>query len=624
MEANQSMEGDLAAACSPSKTFVSQEVSPIVISKSARVVAAVAAALNEGGSPLAKVPWTHHNVVAAFVVVETMPTSEAHDMLVYVVGMGSGTRSVGFAKSGTDDEDKQCQWRQNRLFTLDDGHAEVIAHRAMHVYFLDCMERLIAHERTCSDGNAASKGQPQPSSLSKKTAAFLAPFELDPVSWRFVWKPSVELHLVVSQVPCGSFGVTPLVPEWSTGAHVLLETPRGRGDGSPLLAARAVKTHFGHKVAQVMDESLHLLRAVPRTKPGAGTPSLSMSCSDKILRWCREGVEGKCLRRLFSTLHKGKGLCGVHIPLRSNPVCDVFGHCTTDTATETTLATLWERDITTSFSEALVAAGLQQENSAGTSMRVEATATTAPPHRQDDGTPQLFWFPPDALIRNAQSSSVAESSSSLSHAVWPTSVSASIVGTSQQQRDALHIITYSWGSCVLNTRDGVVHGMTKARFVTFVEAARNSLRASERCPTRQILSTLSKVVLAECDRVSNGVLFRNPDKGTPPWMDQVDQVVKLGCGGAPILRWTTSIRAAMILETCRQLSSDASVDDPANDLSIEGHEAPKEDVRTIGDGPWWAIHPYCAFWQAAHASSLSPEERSPLWVQKWDVACLGL
>jgi hypothetical protein len=532
---------------------------------------AIIAALREAllSSPLQKMVSTHRNVVAAFVVVEHGSASSSP--IVYVIGLGSGTRSVGFAKNagGSDESDaaRLLQWRKQRLFTLDDGHAEVMARRAMHVFLLNEMERLLSQP-------------PSP-------AATPSPITFDASSGTFAWKRHSDLHLVVTQVPCGAFGVTPNVPEWSTGAHVLVKTPSPHtcssltqcgdidGDQPSAIAipqaARGVKTHMGHAVSLVMDESLHLMRGVSRTKPGAGTPSLSMSCSDKILRWVRDGVEGKCLHGLLSSR---KVPCVVHIARRSDDDHQDDG--------DAQRCRMWEADVQESLQHAAAASCIPTPASS----RVAAC-------------PRLSWFDINDLVGHTPSSKGNDSGEGASIAAWP-GMSAAPAG-----------VKYCWGSCTINTKDGVVHGMTRGRFLASIVTAQAAAASGD---AATVLRRLSSAVVARqsSQQIFSGISYivkQQVVEQQPPAVVSVERLCALGCGGAPILRWTMAIRAASLIEALNALD----VDVKGNARSSAGSEVASaaETQSPFSDS---LPHPYFTF-RGCRSDASSKKGH---WVNKWD------
>lgn len=54
-----------------------------------------------------------------------------------------------------------------------------------------------------------------------------------------------------------------------------------------------------------------------RTKPGRGDPTLSVSCSDKILRWNCVGIQGALLSLLLDPIHLATVIIGNHDSLYS-------------------------------------------------------------------------------------------------------------------------------------------------------------------------------------------------------------------------------------------------------------------------------------------------------------------
>jgi hypothetical protein len=537
---------------------------------------AVITALREAllSSPLRKVVFAHRNVLAAFVVVEHGSASSSP--IVYVIGLGSGTRSVGFAKyaGGYDESDaaRLLQWRRQRLFTLDDGHAEVMARRAMHVFLLNEMERLLAQP-------------PSP-------AATPSPITFDASSGTFAWKRHSDLHLVVTQVPCGAFGVTPNVPEWSTGAHVLVKTPSPHtccsltqcgdidGDQPSAIAmpqaTRGVKTHMGHAVSLVMDESLHLMRGVSRTKPGAGTPSLSMSCSDKILRWVRDGVEGKCLHGLLSARRVP---CVIHIARRSDDDHQDDG--------DAQRRRMWEADVQESLQHA---------------------AAAPPASSRVAACPRLSWFDINDLVGHTPSSEGNDSGEGASIAAWP-GMSAAPAG-----------VKYCWGSCTINTKDGVVHGMTRGRFLASIATAQAAAASGN---VAKVLTRLSSAVVARqsSQHLFSGISYiakQQVVEQQPPADVSVERLCALGCGGAPILRWTMAIRAASLMEALNELNVDikGNAGSSAGSEVASAAETQCPFIEVRGDTlPHDTLpHPYFTFRSCrSDASSMKGH-----WVNKWD------
>lgn len=109
-------------------------------------------------------------------------------------------------------------------------------------------------------------------------------------------KDGWELHLYISQPPCGGASVTPVV-------FPLLDGPP-EGDFSSCSLGRIGNTTKGkcESVAGWKVNGLEVRGTVQR-KPGRGDRTLSVSCSDKIARWNIVGVQGALLSYFMESVY---------------------------------------------------------------------------------------------------------------------------------------------------------------------------------------------------------------------------------------------------------------------------------------------------------------------------------
>lgn len=177
-----------------------------------------------------------------------------------------------------------------------DGHAEVLARRALRRLLLDDARRLRAGEDT---GVLLEWADAEHTALRPRPDAS-------------------TLHLVVSAPPCGDAAVYCCSSTNSntstTNSETKEETCNGEGDshnkeereeqGPETKRARTgawegfhvtgARRTTGEQRVSVWEEEDGAEGAVGacRAKPGRGDPTLSMSCSDKIAMWACTGVQG--------------------------------------------------------------------------------------------------------------------------------------------------------------------------------------------------------------------------------------------------------------------------------------------------------------------------------------------
>ena len=160
-----------------------------------------------------------------------------------VVAMATGTKCLGAAS------------RSPAGVLVNDCHAEVLARRALRLWLL-----AEVHTTLSSRTADAEQGRTQGRSLV---------LTADPAKHTASLRPGASLHLVVTQAPCGDACVA--------------EGPTG---------AKRVRCEDGSwKVPEAGDVEAVPEPGVLRRKPGKGDPTLSMSCSDKLLKWALLGVQ---------------------------------------------------------------------------------------------------------------------------------------------------------------------------------------------------------------------------------------------------------------------------------------------------------------------------------------------
>ena len=242
------------------------------------------------GKPRETDEWTVYAAILATTTTTTTIASSSKDddaaqQTVVVVSCATGTKCTAVHDNKKDKEDATTPSAIDAI--LHDSHAEVLARRGMMRVL---WQEIIRYD---NDGKLDAEGCSGLRLLSKLP------------NGKFQLQSNVQLHLYVSDSPCGdasiySLPTTPAVDSSSssnsgvqfTGAKVIV-SPATQVSLSDV-GARGLLHHC------IAREPTHQLLGRLRTKSGRSNlqthrRSDSLSCSDKIVRWSILGMQGRAL-----------------------------------------------------------------------------------------------------------------------------------------------------------------------------------------------------------------------------------------------------------------------------------------------------------------------------------------
>ncbi|KAL3284444.1 hypothetical protein HHI36_018603 [Cryptolaemus montrouzieri] len=196
------------------------------------------------------------------------------------IALGTGSKCIGKSKMSSKGD------------ILNDSHAEIICRRAFLLYLFDQISNCLKNDQSV--------------------------FKFDATLSKFSLK-EVKFHFFTTLIPCGDASIFPKnsLSDLSVGDLVISESSKAKsGVKRSSNSKDSVRKKLMHNSEDIFRTGAKCLigddrqdsheegagyhiTGVVRTKPGRGDPTLSVSCTDKMTKWCHLGIQGAILSLLL-------------------------------------------------------------------------------------------------------------------------------------------------------------------------------------------------------------------------------------------------------------------------------------------------------------------------------------